>query len=158
MCQCPDMIPGIGTSFTYWNNCTGVFAICFMHTKPDRGQLMQIFLLSPTTFTGHPGRPRYTITREQISHCVFIGMTWQRIALRFGINRRTLHRHKELLGIEPLRYAVMLNQEVDSLVTVILQNTPNAGETYVLGSLRSCDLRIQRWRVRDCIKWIPLII
>lgn len=108
-------------------------------------------LLPPTTFTGQPGRPRYTITSQQISHCVSIGMTWQRIASCFGISRRTLHRHRQLLGFEPRRYAVMSNQELDTFVTVILQNTPNAGETYVLGSLRSRHIRIQRWRVRESL-------
>ncbi len=126
------------------------------HKARQRSADANIFL-SPTTFTGRLGRPRYTITSEQISHCVSIGMTWQRIASCFQISRRTLHRHRLLLGTEPLRYAVMSNQELDSLVTVILQNTPNAGETYVLGNLRSRDLRIQRWRVRDSLNRVDPI-
>ena len=114
-------------------------------------------LLPPTSITGHPGRPRYSITREQISHCMSVGMAWQRIATSFGISRRTLHRHRQLHGILPFTFAVMTNEELDSLVTVILQSTPNAGEAYVLGSLRSRDLRIQRWRVRDSLNRVDPI-
>lgn len=127
---------------------------CFynlLHEHEARQRSADANWLPPITFTGHPGRPRYTITSQQISHCVSIGMTWQRIASCFGISRRTLYRHRQLLGVEPPRYAVMSNQELDSLMTVILQNTPNAGETYVLGSLRSRDIRIQRWRVRESL-------
>lgn len=44
-------------------------------------------LTPPTILTGHPGRPQYSIAAEQISHCVSIVMTWQRIASCFGISR-----------------------------------------------------------------------
>lgn len=71
-------------------------------------------------------------------------MTWQRITSCFGIRRRTLYRHRQILGVGPLRYAVLSNQDLDSIVTTILQNTPNVGEAYVLGSLGFN------------IKWIPL--
>lgn len=91
--------------------------------------------LPPTVSTGLAGRPRYNITAEQISHCVSIGMTWQRTASWFGISRRNLYRHRQSLGVVPLQYAILSNEELNSIMTTILQNTPNAGETYVLGSL-----------------------
>lgn len=105
-------------------------------------------LLPETVLTGLPGRPRYSITAEQICHCISIGMTWQVIASCFGISRRTLYRHRQFLGIEPLTYAALSNEELNRIVTSILQNTPNSGEAYVLGSLRSRGLRVQQWRVR----------
>ena len=39
--------------------------------------------------------------------------------------------------------------DLDAMLTFILSNSPNAGETYVQGSLRSRELRIQRWHVRE---------
>ncbi|KAE8296881.1 hypothetical protein D5F01_LYC05655 [Larimichthys crocea] len=44
-----------------------------------------------------------------------------------------------------------------SIVGQILSNTPNAGETYVRGSLRSRGIRIQRWRVRQILQEIDPI-
>lgn len=125
----------------------------FLHEHEGRQRSADANILLPKiTFTGHPGRPRCTITSEQIFHSVSIGgMTWQKIVSCFGISRRTLHRHRVLLGIEPLRYKVKSNQELDSLVTVIFQNTPNAGETHVLGSLRSRHSWIQHWWDRDSL-------
>lgn len=114
-------------------------------------------LVPPTTSTGLPGRPRYSISLEQISHCVSLGMSWQRISLCLGISRRTLYRHRQRLGVQPLAYAVMSNHALNSVVSEILQNTPNAGETYVLGSLRSRQIRIQRWRVRQSLQEVDPI-
>ncbi|CAI5692486.1 unnamed protein product [Oreochromis niloticus] len=123
----------------------------------QRSAYVTLRLLPPTTLSGHPCRPRYTISAEQISHFVSIGMTWQRIASCFGISRRTLYRHRQTLGLEPLSYVDISNQELNGLVTDILQNTPNAGEVYILGSLRSRGLRVQRWRVRQSLQEVDPI-
>lgn len=48
--------------------------------------------LPETILTGLPGWPRYSITTEQICHCVSTVMAWQGIASCFGISRRTLYR------------------------------------------------------------------
>ena len=113
-------------------------------------------LAPPTTLTGQPGWPRYSIATEQISHCVSIGMSWQRIASCFGISRRTLYRHKRL-GVEPLRYSVFSNQDLDRVVTQLLHKTPNAGEAYILGGLRLCGLRMQCWWVRQSLPQVDPI-
>lgn len=39
----PDKILGIEMSVTYWDHCTGVFAICFRNMRADGGLLMQIY-------------------------------------------------------------------------------------------------------------------
>lgn len=114
-------------------------------------------LVPPTTFNRFPGRPRYSISTEQISHCVSMGMNWKRIASCFGISRRTLYRHRQYLGVQALQYSVLSNQELNQIVTDILQLTPNAGEVYVIGSLRSRGIRIQRWRVRQSLQEVDPI-
>ncbi|XP_054631907.1 uncharacterized protein LOC129181161 [Dunckerocampus dactyliophorus] len=106
----------------------------------------------PTIRTGHPGRPQYNIFHEQITYCLSLGMSWQRIAVCFGISRRTLYRHRQQLQIGPLTYTAMSDEALTDIVSAILQTTPNAGERYVLGGLRSRNIRIQRWRVRRCLQ------
>lgn len=108
-------------------------------------------LVPPTILSNYPGRPRYSITSEQISHCVLMGMNWRRIASCFGISRRTLYRHRQYLGAQVLQYNVFTNQELNQIVTDVIQSTPNAGEAYVIGSLRSRGIRIQRWRIRQSL-------
>ena len=137
-------------------NLLGSLYRCFRnllheHDARQRSTEETTNLAPPTTLTGHPGRPRYSIATEQISHCVSIDISWQRIASCFGISWRTLYRHRQRLGFEPLRYSVLSNKDLDRVVTHIRQNTPNAGEAYILGSLRSRGLGIQHWRVRQSL-------
>nr|XP_055036502.1 uncharacterized protein LOC129423984 [Misgurnus anguillicaudatus] len=79
-------------------------------------------------------------------------MNWQRIAMCLGISSRTLYRHRQQLGVQPLVYATLSNDNLNRIVGEILQSTTNAGERYVHGSLRSRELRIQRWRVRQSLQ------
>ncbi len=111
----------------------------------------------PTCNTGHRGRPRYDISYEQLCHCLRLGFNWQGIASLFGIDRRTLFQHRQRLGIGPLEFAELSNYELNTVVRQILQRTPNTGETYILGSLRSRSIRIQRWRVRQSLHEIDPI-
>lgn len=111
----------------------------------------------PTCNTGHRGRPHYDISYEQLCHCLRLGFNWQGIASLFGIDRRTLFQHRQRLGIIPLGFAELSNYELNTIVRQILQRTPNAGETYILGSLRSRSIRIQRWRVRQSLHEIDPI-
>ncbi|KAK2830807.1 hypothetical protein Q5P01_018738 [Channa striata] len=86
--------------------------------------------IPPLLRTGHPSRPQYNILHEQITHCLSLGMSWQRIAVCFGISRRTLHRHRQQLEIGPLAYTRM----------------------YVLGGFGSRNIRIQRRGLRQCLQ------
>ncbi|KAK1172466.1 hypothetical protein AOXY_G5049, partial [Acipenser oxyrinchus oxyrinchus] len=89
---------------------------------------------------------------EQINHCISLGFSWQIIATRFGIHRHTLFRLRHRLRIQPQSFSAISNHDLNREMFNILQNTPNAGETYVLGSLRGRNLRVQRWRVRQSIR------
>ncbi|XP_062420513.1 uncharacterized protein LOC134132730 [Pungitius pungitius] len=114
-------------------------------------------LLPPPVMTGLQGRPQYSISQDQISHLASLGMNWQSIATCLGVSCRTLYRHRQLLGVQPLTYATLSNDNLNRVIVEILQSTTNAGERYVQGSLRSRGLRIQRWRVRRSLQEIDPI-
>lgn len=84
--------------------------------------------------------------------CLSLEMNWQRIAVCFGISRRTLYRHRQQPEIGPLTYTGMSDEVLTDIVTEILQTTPNADERHVLGGLRSRNIRTQCWRVRHCLQ------
>ncbi len=111
----------------------------------------------PPVITGHQGRPQYSISAEQISHLVSLGMNWQSIAMCLGVSSRTLYRHRQQLGVQPLMYSTLSNDSLNRVVGEILQSTTNTGERYVHGSLRSRGLRIQRRRVRQSLQEIDPI-
>ncbi|XP_028258071.1 uncharacterized protein LOC114442995 [Parambassis ranga] len=86
-----------------------------------------------------------------------LGMNWQNIATCVGVSSRTLYRHRQLLGIPPMSYTTLSNENLNRVVGEILQHTTNAGERYVHGSLRSRGIHIQRWRVRQSLQEIDPI-
>lgn len=53
-------------------------------------------LLPPPMMTRHQGRPRYSLSGEQISHLVSLGMNWQSIATCLGVSCWTLCRHRHM--------------------------------------------------------------
>ena len=105
----------------------------------------------PTIITGCPGRPQYNILPEQMTYCLSLGMSQQRIALCFGISRRTLYSHRQNLQIGSLAYTTSADILGD-IVRDILQTSPNVGERYIHGSLRSRNIRIQQWRLRHFLQ------
>lgn len=111
-------------------------------------------IVPPTIHSGTAGRPRYDLTADQINHCLDLGYNWQGISSLFGIDRRTLFRHRQRLSIPSNEYSSLPDENLTLIIRQILENTPNAGESYVRGSLRSRGFRIQRWRVRQILQEI----
>lgn len=114
-------------------------------------------IIPPTTRSGAPGRPRYGLTLDQINQCLDLGLNWQGISLLFGIDRRTLFRHRQRLNAPSRDYTPLSDECLMSIIRHILSNTPSAGETYVHGSLRRRGILVQRWRVRQVLRHIDPI-
>jgi hypothetical protein len=94
------------------------------------------------------GRPKYFIPKDQIERLHSCGMTRTNIAKVLHISERTLYRRRQEYGILE-KYSVISDSDLDSIIINILSNTPNAGEKLVIGSLRSRNIHLQRWRIRD---------
>ena len=97
------------------------------------------------------GRPRYSVTAEQIEVLRRTGMQWTAIAKRLGISTRTLSRRTEL-GI--VDYSDIDAEGLDRNVRDILRLTPFSGETYVRGALRARGIFAQRWKIREALQRI----
>eukprot|EP00112_Aurelia_sp_Birch-Aquarium-sp1_P025259 Seg831.14 transcript_id=Seg831.14/GoldUCD/mRNA.D3Y31 product="hypothetical protein" protein_id=Seg831.14/GoldUCD/D3Y31 len=98
--------------------------------------------------TSSGGRPRYRIDPKDIISLKELGFSWVAIARFLGTSESTIRRRRDEFGIN-FSYSDISDEELDSVIKSILQSTPNAGETLVIGSLRARGYRIQRQRVRD---------
>ena len=98
------------------------------------------------------GRPKYFIPKDRIERLHSCGMTWKNIAKVLHISERTLYRRRQEYGILE-NYSDISDSDLDSIIMNILSNTPNAGEKLidklVIGSLRSRNIHLQRWRIRE---------
>lgn len=101
---------------------------------------------------------RYDVLEGQILVLQELGFSWTSIAALFGMSTRSLNNHRQRLGLlsrQPI--CSLTNEELDSLILEVLSSTPNAGQTYIQGSLRSRGLRIQRRRLRERLRIIDPI-
>lgn len=97
------------------------------------------------------GRPSFCLPYETLYYCQSIGLPWSEVAEFFGISTRTLlrRRHEYGMGIGSSTFD---DAELDQVVSSCLQTTPNAGETYIRGSIAGRGLRVQRDRIRDSLR------
>ena len=114
---------------------------------------------------GHgPGRPPLNITKQQIEYLRSIHFSWEKIAQLLNISVSTLQRRRRALGISGNfeQYSDISDDELDEIykeITAVDTSvssggflTPNIGRRRFIGALRSRGLRVQLWRVSNCLR------
>eukprot|EP00111_Clytia_hemisphaerica_P013704 TCONS_00040304-protein len=111
-----------------------------------------------TNQTPSMGRPRKELTVDEITNGFEIFRNWKVVAWTLGVSYRTLLRRRSEHGIDisqvrgpRVTYTVISHEDLCSQIQEILQILPDAGETMVIGALRSRDIFVQRRRIRDAI-------
>ena len=111
-----------------------------------------------------PGRPRFQIPQEAITSMHSTHRMWRTVAREIGVSYRTVLRRRHqyslpVAGSDGPRatYSDVTDEQVCESVREILQLMPNAGESYVIGGLRSRGIHIQRWRIRQAINVVDPI-
>ncbi len=83
-------------------------------------------------------------------------MSSSAISETFGVNRTTIYR-RILFGMntdEAHRFSDIPDADLDTIITSLLHYSPNAGETYVQGSLRARGIKVQRWQLQERLQVI----
>ncbi|KAJ3651927.1 hypothetical protein Zmor_017931 [Zophobas morio] len=105
---------------------------------------------------GRRGRPRYCIYEQQLKFLRRNSYSWTQIAQLLNVSTRTLLRHRNALNFcEPNRF--VNDVELENVIREILSTTPNIGETYVIGGIKSRGLTVSRWRIREQLNIIDPI-
>ena len=99
------------------------------------------------------GRPRFSITKEQIETFRETGMNWKGITALLGISESTLYRRRQEFGLHE-SFVEITDEEFYSIVVGMLSQTPCAGESYVNGGLRARGIFVQRHRIRGILSKI----
>ena len=107
------------------------------------------------------GRRGYDISKDYLEHMRSLLFSWQKIADMLHVSASTLQgRPKEFGGLSNNfeSYSDMTDDGLDDIYVGVTVNssesplTPNIGRRRFIGALRSRGLRIQRWRVSDCLR------
>ena len=110
------------------------------------------------------GRRRLEIDEETLSELHSIYYAWGAVACEMGVSYRTiLQRWHELSFPIANRagprntFCNVTDDDLCNVVREVLQNMPDAGETYIIGAIRSRGMIVQRWRIRQAIQTVDPI-
>lgn len=105
-----------------------------------------------------PGRPRFHIPEEVIRGLHDVRGVWIEVAKEARVSYKTIlrRRHQYSMAVSNttgprITYSDISDARLCEIIGEVLQVMPNAGETYVIGSLRSRGMCVQRWRIREAI-------
>ena len=101
-----------------------------------------------------PGRPQVDISKEQLEFLRSMHFTWNSIAKLLGVSISTVTRKREQFQMSEnsSQWSQMSMEELEDVVKDIRKLTPNIGERRLMGAIRSRNIRIQRSKVRECLK------
>ena len=104
----------------------------------------------PLQRNGAPGRPKYVIDSVQLENMLMLHFKVPQIAMLFGVSVRTIRRRMNeiRLHVSDL-YSPICDDELDAVVSDIIQRFPNCGYRLMEGHLRSLNIRVQQQRIRD---------
>ena len=115
----------------------------------------------PRQQSNRPGRPRLDISQEAISFLQSIHNSWTEVADVLGVTYRTILRRRNESGMPIANlhgpregYSSLSDEDLRNTIREILRTLPNAGETYIIGALRTRGIIVQRYRVRDALREI----
>ena len=112
-----------------------------------------------------PGRPSLNVTEDQIEFLPSMHFSWEKIAQLLQVSVSTLQRRRREFGIDDHleQYLNISDEELDRIHKELTSSnkennanggflTPNIGRRRFIGALRSRGLRVQRWRVCQCLR------
>ena len=100
---------------------------------------------TPIQRTGTRGRPRFLIDQTQLENLLVLYFNAPQIASLFGVSIRTVRRQMDDMGlcVSDL-FSVISDNELDVVMSRIIQQFPNCGYRLMAGHLRSRNIRIQQ--------------
>lgn len=104
---------------------------------------------STASSSGHRGRPRSSVSREQLSLLRSLRFTWSAISSITDVSVSTLQRRAQEWGITT--YCDIATSDLQETVVQLLQRFPNSGEVMLRGHLESQGIVVPRWRLREAL-------
>ena len=99
------------------------------------------------------GRPRFAVSREQLSKLLELGFSASAISAMFSVSVRTIRRRltEYNLSVSAI-YTDISDDELDSVIQSLIHEFPSSGYRMMDGYLRGRGLRIQQGRLRSAMQ------
>ena len=125
-------------------------ALCFLNELLEAKRRCYHRTQPPTDVTGNVGRPRFTVSYEQLEYLIDSHFTVPQIADIIGISQRTVHRRMSEFGLSISgQYANITDDYLDQVVRSIQNEFPLCGNRLMRGHLLALGLRVQQQRIRE---------
>ncbi|XP_052719456.1 uncharacterized protein LOC128191439 [Crassostrea angulata] len=124
----------------------------------NRAEMMKIRIecvkfgrFPPNRIQGNVGPPMFDIPKSTIENLLENNFEISDIATLLLVSERTIYRRMALFGLSKSDFSEINENDLDEQVGKILNKFPLCGENMLRQMLLSKNIRIQRWRLRDCI-------
>ena len=101
--------------------------------------------------TNDVGRPKLDVARDEIIYLKQLNYSWTKIAEILQISRQTLYRRLQLFGIDPCKFSLISESDLDNAVKDIKVSHPSSGEVMMQGHLMYRGIKVPRERLRSAI-------
>ena len=95
------------------------------------------------------GRPRATISKEQLTFLLSLQLTCQDISSILGVSISTVQRRGREWGLQ--RYTLITQNALEDAIRDFKSQFPNVGEAVLKGHLESKGIHVQRAKIREAI-------
>ena len=123
---------------------------------------------SETTSTGQVGRPRFSVSSEQIKYLLNYHLSVPDIAVALGVSRSTIFRRMRTFGLSVRQSMTDISEEeLDKVIREVQQDFPNAGYRRVYSQLLTRNIRVTHLAVRNAMhridpqgvamRWLQLV-
>lgn len=102
--------------------------------------------------TGGRGRPKFSISKEQLEYLASLSFTWPQIAQLLGVSRMTIFRRRVEYGLLADTSSSISDAELESTIRTLRHDHPEIGEVMAWGNLRAAGIRVSRERVRNALR------
>ena len=131
-----------------WLGIFNVLSSLFNMFEDRLGNIQQ---RGAATVQNERGRPSIIVDIAQVERLVELGVPLQCIAEGMGISRVTLWRRLTESGCLMERFTTYDDATLDSAISGIIREFPNAGISMMLGFLRGRNIHGPRRRIRDSL-------
>ena len=123
--------------------------ICKGDEKPDGFQCEKVF-------NGDRGRPRYSITAEQLEYFLAFGFTATEISAMLGVSEATVRRRLQEFGLSSRNFTNISDEALDRIVAELKEHFQQSGYRVIRGILQAKGYHIAERRVMECLRRIDL--
>ena len=102
--------------------------------------------------TRRRGRPKFHVSKDQLTLLRNLSVSWTRIAGMLGVSRMTIYHRRRVYNLLVEGDTVPDDVELDAILRRIMLTTPDIGQTLLQGHLRSMGYRVTRERLRIIVR------